>query len=130
MSVTKEIVIMVDDDITNLQVARNSLSEDFQVITAPSGQKLFLLLERVKPALILLDIEMPEMNGYQVLAKLKSEDRYSKIPIIFLSSKDDPKETIDSLGMGSFGIIKKPFSRQKLIELINLNILKEGECGV
>ena len=62
-----EIIIIVDDDITNLTVTRNNLAGKYDVLTAPSGEKLFLLLEKVMPDLILLDIEMPEMDGYEVI---------------------------------------------------------------
>ena len=53
---------MVDDDITNLIVGKNALAEKYDIFTSPSGTKLFLLLEKMTPDLILLDIEMPEMN--------------------------------------------------------------------
>ena len=67
MESSNDLIIVVDDDITNLTVARNSLAEMYDVFVAPSGEKLFKLLERVTPAMILLDVEMPGMNGYQVM---------------------------------------------------------------
>jgi len=63
----RELIIMVDDNITNLTVAKNNLSGKYDLITAPSGKKLFEILERVQPDLILLDIEMSGMNGSEVI---------------------------------------------------------------
>ena len=127
MEKTKEIILMVDDDITNLTVARNNLSDNYQVLTAPSGEKLFVLLERVTPDLILLDIEMPEMNGYEVLEKLKNNVDTSHIPVIFLTSKIDPKSEIQGLNLGAVDYITKPFSRDLLIKRIDLHIELEKQ---
>jgi len=75
----KETIIIVDDDLTNLTVGMHSLSDKYSVLTAPSGKKLFVLLEKVKPALILLDIEMPEMDGFEVIKLLKKSEKTAHI---------------------------------------------------
>ena len=64
MEVKRKTVIIVDDSLTNLNLARNALSMKYDVFTITSGMKLFQILGKVTPDLILLDIEMPEMNGY------------------------------------------------------------------
>jgi len=127
MEKNREIIIMVDDDITNLTVARNNLAGTYKVLTAPSGHKLFLLLEKVIPALILLDIEMPEMDGYEVMEKLKENRKTADIPVIFLTSKIDPESEIKGLNLGAVDYITKPFSRDLLIKRIDLHILLERQ---
>ena len=91
MENNRETIIMVDDDITNLAVGKKNLAWKYNVFTAPSGEKLFLILEKVTPALILLDIEMPEMDGYEVIKKLKTNTQTERIPVIFLTAKIDPE---------------------------------------
>ena len=123
----REVIIMVDDDITNLTIARNSLAETHKVLTAPSGEKLFLLLGKVSPALILLDIEMPGMDGYEILEILKKNEETAHIPVIFLTGKIDPESEIKGLNMGAVDYITKPFSRNLLIKRIDMHILLEKQ---
>jgi len=122
-----EVIIIVDDDITNLTIARNNLAERYNTFTAPSGEKLFLLLEKVSPALILLDVEMPEMNGYMVMEKLKEKEKTAHIPVIFLTAKVDPENELEGLNKGAVDYITKPFSRELLIKRIDLHILLEKQ---
>jgi len=118
---------MVDDDLTNLNIARNNLSGIYSIVTVPSGEKLFNLLEKITPALILLDIEMPEMNGYEVMKKLKEKETTAHIPVIFLTAKIDPSSEIEGLSLGAVDYITKPFSRELLIKRIDLHILIEKQ---
>jgi len=118
---------MVDDDITNLNVARNNLAGRYSIVTVPSGEKLFSLLDKISPSLILLDIEMPEMNGYEVMKKLKSDEKTAHIPVIFLTAKIDPASEIEGLSLGAVDYITKPFSRDLLIKRIDLHILFEKQ---
>jgi len=127
MDDNREIVIMVDDDITNLTIARNILSESHKVLTAPSGEKLFQLLGKVTPALILLDIEMPDMDGYKVMEELKKNEETAYIPVIFLTSKIGPESELKGLDLGAVDYITKPFSRNLLLKRINMHILFEKQ---
>jgi putative two-component system response regulator len=123
----RDIVVIVDDDITNLTVARNSLSEIFDVITAPSGERMFLLLEKVMPSLILLDVEMPGMNGFEAMKLLKLKEQTKNIPVIFLTAKIDPKTEVEGLNIGAVDYITKPFSRELLAKRVNMHILFERQ---
>jgi len=127
MDINREIIVMVDDDLTNLNVARNNLSGIYSVVTVPSGKKLFNVLEKVSPSLILLDIEMPDMNGYEVMKKLKEKETTAHIPVIFLTAKIDPASEIKGLNLGAVDYITKPFSRELLIKRIDLHILIEKQ---
>jgi len=127
MNKSCEIIIIVDDDITNLTAARNDLAGRYNVATVPSGEKLFQLLEKTSPALILLDIEMPDMSGFEVIKKLKSKEKTSHIPVIFLTAKIDPESEVEGLSLGAVDYITKPFSRELLLKRIDLHILFEKQ---
>ena len=103
-------VFVVDDNITNLTMAKSALSDYYAVITMPSAAKLFSILEKKKPDIILLDIEMPEMNGFEALAKLKSNEKHVDIPVIFLTSLTDESVEVRGFQLGVVDFINKPFS--------------------
>ena len=87
-------IIMVDDDSTNLNIARKMLVDKYTTFTVASGDKLFGMLEKVVPDMILLDVEMPDMNGYEVIKILKSSEKHAHIPVIFLTSLIEPENEI------------------------------------
>ena len=127
MDSNRDIIVMVDDDITNLNVARNNLAGKYSIVTVPSGEKLFQLLDKISPSLILLDIEMPVMNGYEVMKILKESQKTAHIPVIFLTAKIDPTSEIEGLNLGAVDYITKPFSKELLIKRIDLHILFEQQ---
>jgi putative two-component system response regulator len=106
-----------------LAVAKSNLADTYTVFTAPSGEKMFFLLEVVMPDIILLDVDMPDMDGYQVIELLKKDEKTVHIPIIFLSSKIDPESEIKGLNLGAVDYITKPFSRELLLKRLELHIL-------
>ncbi|MDR1100654.1 MAG: response regulator, partial [Treponema sp.] len=102
-------LILVDDNPSNLRTGKNVLSEKYEVYTAPSAAKLFDLLGDIKPAMILLDIEMPEMNGYEAIKVLKAGEKTRDIPVIFLTGKTDTENELEGLELGAIDYITKPF---------------------
>jgi len=114
-------IFVVDDSDTNLSTAEEALEDYFNVMTVPSAAKMFALLEKIKPELILLDIEMPEMNGFEALEKLKTSN-WANIPVIFLTGTINPSIEEQSSALGAVGIITKPFSQSTLLEKINMSI--------
>jgi len=116
-------IILVDDLIPNLDQGRNILKTFFEVFPAPSAEILFEILENVIPDLILLDIEMPEINGYEAIKKLKSDPRYSDIPVIFLTSKDDDESEMEGFDLGAVDYVTKPFSGPLLLKRITNQLL-------
>ena len=120
-------IMLVDDNITNLTIGRNILIGDYDVFTLQSGEKLFKLLGKVFPDLILLDIEMPDMNGYEVIRRLKGEPRTRWIPVVFLTAKNDPGSELEGLNLGAVDYIAKPFSPPLLIKRIELHLLVEAQ---
>ena len=117
-----KIIFVVDDSITNLATATDALEEHYTVVTIPSGQRAVSLLKKIRPDLILLDVVMPEMDGFDVLKHLKSSEEYKDIPIIFLTATPDNQMEIKALEMGVVDFITKPFSPPVLLNRIRLHI--------
>jgi CheY-like chemotaxis protein/nitrogen-specific signal transduction histidine kinase len=115
-------IIVVDDMPENLSAIKNILKEMYMVYPCPSAAKMFELLEHVFPDLILLDVIMPEMDGYETLKKLKSS-QYSEIPVIFLTSVNDPQSEIKGLELGAIDYIRKPFVTPLLLQRIKTHLL-------
>lgn len=126
MEKKRDTIIIVDDDATNLAIGRSALEDEYDVFTALSGDKLFRILEKVTPDMILLDIEMPGMSGYDVMGVLKESEKYAGIPVVFVSGHTDPESRSEALNMGAVGYIVKPFSRDLLNDLI-LGQLKSAD---
>ena len=115
-------IYVVDDSDTNLLKAEDALEDDYRVMTLPSASKMFALLDKVPPDLILLDIEMPEMDGFAALSLLKADPAYADIPVIFLTGTKD--ESIEARGfqLGAVDFVLKPFSQQGLLDRIESNL--------
>ena len=109
-------IIAVDDNVENLTALKNTLKSAYDTYPCPSAQKMFSLLEHVQPDLILLDVEMPEMNGYEAAQKLKSSDNYKTIPIIFLTSMEDEESKKKGLSLGAVDYIHKPIVAQAMLQ--------------
>jgi len=118
-------LIIVDDNAANLSVGRNLLKPYYEVFPAPSGAKLFSLLEKVIPDLILLDVNMPEMNGYEAIKLLKASPEYCDIPVIFLTAKNDEESELEGFSLGAVDYITKPFSGPLLLKRIASQLLLE-----
>ena len=118
MENARQKIILVDDVKTNLAMGRDLLKTFYEVYPAPSAERLFELLENITPDLILLDIEMPDMNGYETIKKLKTDQRFTEIPVIFLTSKDDDASEIEGFDLGASDYVTKPFSGPMLLKRI------------
>jgi len=122
MSEEQKKIIAVDDIPENLAAIRNTLKDLYEVYPCPSAIKMFELLEHVKPDLIMLDVKMPEMDGYEAIKKLKADDRYKDIPVVFLSAKDDESSEIEGLQLGAVDYIHKPFVTPLLLQRIKVHL--------
>jgi len=111
----KNIIFIVDDSISNLTMASEALSPHYAVMTIPTGEKALTLLSKVKPSLILLDVEMPNMNGFDVLQQIKEREELKDIPVIFLTAKTDQETKINALEMGVVDFVSKPFQPSALL---------------
>jgi putative two-component system response regulator len=123
----KPLIILVDDNPANLRIGKNVLSEKFAVATAPSAEKLFGLLENNKPAMILLDVDMPEMNGYEAIKVLKSKPKFHDIPVIFVTGRTESDDELAGLSLGAIDYITKPFQPSLLLKRIEAHLLVEAQ---
>jgi len=115
-------IFIVDDNPTNLAIAKNVLSNTYKTYALPSAEKMFLLLEKIKPDLILMDVSMPEMDGFQALAALKKDIKLKNIPVVFLTAKNDTGSEIRGFEMGAIDFINKPFSPPVLLKRIEMHV--------
>jgi putative two-component system response regulator len=119
-------IFVVDDNDINLSVAKESLKEQYRVMTLPSAAKMFAFLEKITPDLILLDIEMPEMDGFEALQRLKSDATHADIPVIFLTSMSDPSVEVHGFQLGVVDFVTKPFSAPVLANRIRTHLDIDG----
>ncbi|MBR3736300.1 MAG: response regulator, partial [Lachnospiraceae bacterium] len=102
-------ILMVDDVSLNHATARNVLEDTYDLYEADSAAKAFEMLKELEPDLILLDVVMPEMNGMEMLKKLKSIPAYKNIPVIFLTADTSPEAEVEGFQLGIVDYITKPF---------------------
>jgi putative two-component system response regulator len=99
----------------------------YDVFTVPSAEKLFQLLEKTLPDIILLDVMMPGISGYDAIKVLKSNSRTSDIPVIFLTSKNDTSSELEGFIQGAVDYVSKPFSPQLLLKRVDVHVLVESQ---
>jgi CheY-like chemotaxis protein len=109
-------IMLADDNIAYLRPGNNILSKKFTVVTVPSAVEMFSLLQNNSPGLILIDIEMPEMNGYEAVKLLKSNAETQNIPVIFLTGDAGPDNRREGLRLGAADYIVKPLPPLLLID--------------
>jgi len=102
-------ICLVDDNMTSLTLARDILKTSYKVYPAPSAAKFFEIIENVRPDIILMDVDMPQMNGYEAVKILKADERFSDIPVIFLTAKTDEDSELKGFELGAVDYITKPF---------------------
>jgi len=111
-------IFVVDDVALNLQIAEDVLETKYRVITISSAIKMFGILKKVIPDLILLDIKMPEMSGFEAMEQLSSNPAYENIPVIFLTGLDDADNEAHGIELGAVDFISKPISEPVLLNRI------------
>lgn len=102
-------ILMVDDVATNLICAVEVLRTSYEVSTAKSGRQALLMLDEMNPDLIMLDVNMPVMDGYEVFEKLQANPEWADIPVVFLTAETDMNKELKGLSMGAMDYIRKPF---------------------
>ncbi|MDR2581346.1 MAG: response regulator [Fibromonadaceae bacterium] len=115
-------IFVVDDSTVNLTMAKQALEDKYQVLTLPSAAKMFTLLEKVMPDLILLDIQMPEEDGFSAIEKLKKNKRTENVPVMFLTASMDEKTEAHGLSLGAVDFVSKPVSPAVLNNRISHHI--------
>jgi PleD family two-component response regulator len=135
MSDTKNSVLIVDDDISNLEILLELLGKDYTVYISKSGVTAVDIANKNMPDLILLDLVMPDMDGFDVLTKLKTSDKTQEIPVIIITGLKSVEDEEKAFDLGAADIIQKPFdyrivkARSKnQIQIVNRSRSKCAAC--
>lgn len=121
-------ILIVDDVAANIQLLTTILKDRFSVVAAKTGQKALQMVQKQNPPdLVLLDIVMPEMSGYEVCKVIKQNQNTQDIPVIFISSMSDDQEKQKALSVGGDEYISKPVSVEELFEKIEKQLIKKKE---
>lgn len=102
-------ILVVDDEIINLMMVKNILEPEYEVIEANSCEEALALLKDMTPTIILLDIHMPEIDGYETLIKIRNIERLKDIPIVFLTADDESRAEVRGFELGADDFVRKPF---------------------
>lgn len=122
LMVKKEKILVVDDTPENLDVVKGILEKDYTLFMAVNGNLAIKIAKAQKPDLILLDIMMPEIDGYEVLRRLKQDEETNNIPVIFLTAKTEIEDEQKGLELGAVDYIVKPISPPILLARIRTQL--------
>lgn len=120
--ILKKHILVVDDVPANLKYAEQLLGDRYRLTLAISGMQALKFLKKVKPDLILLDINMPEMDGCMVLVQLRNDPETNKIPVIILTSEVDTAMELKCLELGAVDFIRKPFVTEIMLSRIETQL--------
>jgi DNA-binding response OmpR family regulator len=119
----QSLILIVDDVPENLQVLGTILEEEnYEVALSANGQQTLDLIDDIQPDLILLDIMMPELDGFEVCRRLKKSAATEKIPIIFLTAKTDTDDIVKGFELGAADYVTKPFSAPELLARVHTHL--------
>jgi len=115
----KPTILIIDDIPTNIRILEKKLlNENYSIMAAENGKKALEMIEKRKPDLILLDVLMPEMSGFEVCKILKHNPKTQSIPIIFLTAKTETEDIVEGFNLGAVDYVSKPFNYTELIARI------------
>jgi len=118
-----ERLLIIDDNVTNLKVAIDTLeSYAYEVLMARNGQDGVQRAKIAHPDLILLDIKMPDMDGYEVCRRLKADEQTRQIPVIFISALDEVFDKMTAFSIGGVDYITKPFQTEELLARVRTHL--------
>ncbi|MDE1464968.1 ATP-binding response regulator [Spartinivicinus poritis] len=114
--IAEDKILLVDDNPTNLQLLLQTLNgRGYKLLVAKNGESALKIAQKNKPALILLDIMMPGIDGYEVCRQLKADAETNGITVIFLSALDETKDKVKGLNLGAVDFISKPFQPEEVL---------------
>src|SRR5205823_2724310 len=123
-------ILVADDDQSLVRTLTWILKENgYEVVIAPGGEGLIGKLEEERPSLLLLDIMMPKVDGLQLLARMKADDRFRDVPVLMISSMPPEEATVKSLGLGAADFISKPFRVRELLARVKAHIRSAQELA-
>ena len=116
-------ILVADDDESLVKTLTWILKEHgYEVVVCPGGEGLLAKLEETKPALLLLDIMMPKVDGLQLLERVKQDERHKDLPVLMVSSMPPEEATVRALGLGAADFISKPFRVRELLARVEAHI--------
>ncbi len=119
----KPMILIVDDVSKNIQLLGNILrKENYQISFATNGEQALSMIVDVNPDLILLDIMMPGMDGYEVCKRLKDNPKSAEIPVIFLTAKTETADVVKGFRLGAVDFVSKPFNSPELLARVKTHI--------
>lgn len=116
-------ILVVDDDTMNLERTRMILGKYYDVVLVESGEQALEKLKSEKIDLVLLDIEMPDMNGIETFERMK--DSAQEVPVIFLTASGNKSDVLSALSLGAVNYLKKPFYPKELLKRVAKEFEKE-----
>ena len=125
----RKIVMLVDDNEANLAIGKDMLKDVYKVYPVPSGEIMFDLLEDVRPDIILLDILMPGMDGYEAIKRLKKSRQWADIPVVLLTAKSDESSEYVGLSLGAMDYVSKPFYAPLLLKRIENLLMAQAQMN-
>jgi DNA-binding response OmpR family regulator len=114
----RKLVLVVDDEPSIVIAVKDTLEINYDVITAKNGKEALKMIEKHNPDLVVMDIMMPDMDGFEAIKKLREEGKLLSTPVIFLSAKTGMADIEHGLELGGFDYITKPFSTSKLLKKV------------
>jgi adenylate cyclase len=119
----KQRILIVEDAPGNIRVLTSILSDrGYQISAATNGREAICLLDRVRPDLILLDVMMPETDGFKTCQRIKSSSQWQEIPIIFLTSKSETKDILRGFELGAVDYVAKPYNAPELLARVSTHL--------
>ena len=123
LTTTSARILVVDDTPANIQTLTAILKErGYQLSVATNGRQALEVIEKVHPDLVLMDVMMPEMNGYEAVSQIKASPLWQDLPIIFLSAKTDTSDIVHGFELGAVDYVAKPFNAHELLARVNTHL--------
>ncbi len=119
----KSKILVVDDNELNLEIVSLFLSQrNFEIITSKNGKEAIKMTQESSPDLILLDILLPDINGFAVCKEILANESTKEIPVIFLTSQDETSDIVKGFNVGGVDYITKPFKKEELFARVNTHV--------
>src|SRR5215470_11363033 len=116
---TAPVILCVDDDKVTLRgLERALVNNGYSVLTAGNAAQALATLQHAKPDLILLDAIMPDMDGYEICARVRRNQAFADVPVIFVTAQEEGEDTKKALSLGAVDYLIKPFQRETLLRMV------------
>ncbi|MGK5095214.1 hybrid sensor histidine kinase/response regulator [Deltaproteobacteria bacterium TL4] len=120
---SQPLILIVDDDSRNLQILGSTLKQEgYQVMVSASGKHALQSLETLRPDLILLDVLMPELSGFEICKRIKANEQTADIPVIFITVKDETDNIVKGFELGAIDYVTKPFQPKELLARVKTHL--------